>query len=88
MSTCGSSASVEAKWEVQSEKYPGKRLHVRTIVRDGRRAFVGSQSLRKLELDKRREVGVIVDDAKVVKQLPGRLRGGLGRRPTPGQEVG
>ena len=37
--------------------FPGKRLHVRAIVRDGRRAFVGSQSLRKLELDERREVG-------------------------------
>jgi len=37
------------------EKYPGRRLHVRAIVRDGRRAFVGSQSPRKFELDKRRE---------------------------------
>ena len=33
------------------------------------RAFVGSQSLRKLELEKRREVGVIVDDPKVVRQM-------------------
>ena len=59
---------VEAKWEVKGEKL-GRRLHVRTIVRDRSRAFVGSQSLRKLELEKRREVGVIVDDAKVVRQL-------------------
>jgi cardiolipin synthase A/B len=51
------------------EKYPGHRLHVRAILRDGRDAFVGSQSLRKLELDKRREVGVIVKDAAVVKAL-------------------
>lgn len=50
-------------------KYPAKRLHVRMIVRDGRRAFVGSQSLRRLELDERREVGVIVRDAKVIKQM-------------------
>ena len=35
----------------------GLRLHVRAIVRDRKAAFVGSQSLRKLELDKRREVG-------------------------------
>jgi cardiolipin synthase len=60
---------VEAKWDVRSEKYPGRRLHVRAIVRDGRRAFVGSQSLRKLELDKRREVGIIVTDRKVVRQI-------------------
>lgn len=50
-------------------KYPGKRLHVRMIVRDGRRAFVGSQSLRRVELDERREVGLIVRDAKTIKQM-------------------
>jgi len=42
---------------------------VRAIIRDGRRAFLGSQSLRKLELDKRREIGAIVTDAAVVKQM-------------------
>ena len=39
---------VEAKWKIKGEKYPGKRLHVRAIIRDGRRAFLGSQSLRRL----------------------------------------
>jgi phosphatidylserine/phosphatidylglycerophosphate/cardiolipin synthase-like enzyme len=48
------------------EKYPGKRLHVRTIIRDGNRAFLGSQSLRKIELERRREIGLIVDDQAVV----------------------
>jgi phosphatidylserine/phosphatidylglycerophosphate/cardiolipin synthase-like enzyme len=47
----------------------GFRLHTRTIIRDGREAFVGSQSLRKAELDSRREVGLIVRDAKVVSGL-------------------
>ena len=60
---------VEDKWRLKFEKYPGKRLHVRAIIRDGQRAFVGSQSLRKLELDKRREVGIIVTDLKVVGEL-------------------
>jgi len=60
---------VEAKWNLKGEKFPGKRLHVRAIIRDGHRAFVGSQSLRKLELERRREIGVIVDDRKVVSQL-------------------
>jgi cardiolipin synthase len=59
---------VEAKWKVRAEKLPG-RLHVRAIMRDGRRAFVGSQSLRRLELEKRREIGVIVNDKRVVKQM-------------------
>jgi phosphatidylserine/phosphatidylglycerophosphate/cardiolipin synthase-like enzyme len=45
------------------------RLHTRCIVRDRSSAFVGSQSLRKLELDARREVGIIFRDPKVVAQL-------------------
>lgn len=52
-----------------AERFPGRRLHVRAIVRDGRQAFVGSQSLRKLELDGRREVGVIVKEPKVVSRI-------------------
>ena len=42
---------------------------MRAIVRDGQQAFVGSQGLRKLELDGRREVGVIVKDPKVVARM-------------------
>jgi phosphatidylserine/phosphatidylglycerophosphate/cardiolipin synthase-like enzyme len=45
------------------------RLHTRTIIRDGRQAFVGSQSLRQPELDQRREIGVIVREPKVVSAL-------------------
>lgn len=51
------------------QKYPGYRLHVRAILRDGCQAFVGSQSLRCLELDKRREVGLFVKSATIVKEL-------------------
>jgi cardiolipin synthase len=47
----------------------GFRLHTRTIVCDRREVFVGSQSLRKAELDSRREVGVIVRDSKVVSRV-------------------
>jgi phosphatidylserine/phosphatidylglycerophosphate/cardiolipin synthase-like enzyme len=45
------------------------RLHVRAMVRDGSRAFVGSQSLRRPELDQRREVGVLITNAVVARQL-------------------
>lgn len=45
------------------------RLHTRTIIRDRRHAFVGSQSLRKLELDSRREVGLIFRDGRVIRRL-------------------
>ncbi len=45
------------------------RLHTRTIIRDGRQAFVGSQSLRQPELDLRREIGIVVHESKVVNAL-------------------
>jgi cardiolipin synthase A/B len=54
---------------IRAAKLSGKRLHVRAMVRDGDAAFVGSQSLRALELDGRREVGLITKDPKVVKKL-------------------
>ena len=55
--------------KVRLRKLPGFKLHVRAIVQDGRRAFVGSQSLRRLELDGRREIGLIVEDGPVVDQI-------------------
>jgi phosphatidylserine/phosphatidylglycerophosphate/cardiolipin synthase-like enzyme len=54
---------------IRVQKMPGTRLHVRAMVRDGDTAFVGSQSLRALELDARREVGLISRDAAVVKRM-------------------
>ncbi len=45
------------------------RLHVRAIVRDGTAAFVGSQSLRKAELENRREVGLIVNNPGVARKI-------------------
>jgi cardiolipin synthase len=55
--------------DLRVQKLEGDRLHVRGMVRDGEAAFVGSQSLRALELDGRREVGLIVRDASVVKLM-------------------
>ena len=60
---------VESKWRMKSEKYPGRRLHIRAIIRDGRRAFLGSQSLRRLELEKRREIGLIITDGSVIREM-------------------
>lgn len=45
------------------------RLHLRAMLRDGNTAFLGSQSLRKLELEARREIGIIFRDKKVVRQM-------------------
>jgi phosphatidylserine/phosphatidylglycerophosphate/cardiolipin synthase-like enzyme len=60
---------VEGGHDLSAEKYPGTRLHVRAIVRDRVRAFVGSMGPRRLELDARREIGVIVRDPKVVRKI-------------------
>jgi phosphatidylserine/phosphatidylglycerophosphate/cardiolipin synthase-like enzyme len=54
---------------IEARKLASMRLHVRAIVRDGATAFVGSQSLRKLELDGRREVGMIVTDTRIAKKI-------------------
>jgi len=54
---------------IAARKMQPLRLHTRTMIRDGKLAFVGSQSLRAIELDMRREVGVIFRDAKSVSQM-------------------
>src|SRR5262249_51740542 len=53
----------------QVHKLTRMRLHTRTIIRDGRWAFVGSQSLRPAELDSRRELGLIVRESRLVHRL-------------------
>jgi cardiolipin synthase A/B len=45
------------------------RLHTRSIIRDGKALFVGSQSLRELELDGRRELGIICRDRSAVAAM-------------------
>jgi cardiolipin synthase len=60
---------VAGKASFDVRKLGGTRLHTRTIIRDRRQAFVGSQSLRTAEMDSRRELGLIVQDAKSVKKL-------------------
>lgn len=62
---------VSGRTSFESHRLAGTRLHTRTIIRDGRRAFIGSQSLRTAELDSRREVGLIVYEAAAVKTLIG-----------------
>lgn len=54
---------------IAERKLASLRLHVRAIVRDGTQAFVGSQSLRKDELENRREVGLIINNPTVARKL-------------------
>ena len=51
------------------ERMPGMRLHLRAMLRDGQELFLGSMSLRALELDKRREVGIIVKERAAARQF-------------------
>ncbi len=60
---------VSGKRLVSSARKLHIRLHTRTMVRDRQTAFIGSQSLRELELDGRREVGVIFRNAAAIKKL-------------------
>jgi hypothetical protein len=39
------------------------------MVRDGKDIFMGSQSLRELELDSRREIGLTFRDAEIAKEI-------------------
>jgi len=57
----------ELPWRVRS--FSTMKLHVRSIIRDRKAAFVGSQSLRKLELDHRREVGLITKEVRTVRRM-------------------
>ncbi len=45
------------------------RLHSRVIVRDEEDIFLGSQSLRTAELEARREIGVIFNEAKIAASI-------------------
>ena len=55
--------------EIESRKLANQRLHTRTMVRDGCWVFVGSQSLREMELDERREVGLIFRDGRIAHRI-------------------
>src|SRR6185369_17270376 len=54
---------------LNARAYRRMRLHTRVVIRDCKLAFLGSQSLRKLELDRRREIGIIVTNTNIVSSL-------------------
>jgi cardiolipin synthase len=72
---CQAGVSIKIIGHVSSSKHLGARefrrlrLHTRVIIRDCKQAFLGSQSLRKLELNARREIGIIVSNAKIVSSM-------------------
>jgi phosphatidylserine/phosphatidylglycerophosphate/cardiolipin synthase-like enzyme len=59
----------KAGTDIPAQRLSKMRLHVRAIVRDRAAVFIGSQSLRRLELDKRRELGLIARDLRAARQV-------------------
>ena len=55
--------------QIAVRKLANLRLHTRTMIRDGKDVFIGSQSLRELELDSRREIGLIFTNREAADQL-------------------
>src|SRR5262249_10082817 len=45
------------------------KLHAKCIVVDSLRFFVGSQNLRQVNLDRRREVGIMVEDSALARRI-------------------
>jgi phosphatidylserine/phosphatidylglycerophosphate/cardiolipin synthase-like enzyme len=58
-----------SRGRLSARKLGRLRLHTRTILRDRQQAFLGSQSLRQLELDARREIGVIFRSHPLISTL-------------------
>ena len=77
---------VSGRLSVKVRKLARMRLHTRTIIRDGRQAFIGSQSLRAAELDSRREVGLILRESKVVKKLLARFESDWSATDAPNEQ--
>jgi cardiolipin synthase A/B len=50
-------------------KIPDLHLHTQAIIRDRKQVFFGSQSLRKVELEERREIGLITGEEEAVKSF-------------------
>lgn len=55
--------------QVSVRKLEKLRLHTRIIVCDKKEVFLGSQSLRELELDARREIGLIFEDQDALEKI-------------------
>ncbi len=60
---------LEGSLKLPSRELVPMRLHTRSMIRDGSHVFIGSQSLRTAELEVRREVGVLLKDNRIAKEI-------------------
>jgi cardiolipin synthase len=54
---------------INSRATPRFKLHAKCTIIDGSRAVVGSMNMRSESFDRRREVGIVVDDVDVINRL-------------------
>jgi cardiolipin synthase len=54
---------------LRAERLPGLAVHLRAILRDDLELFIGSQGLRAIELDRRRELGIVLRDRSAIKRF-------------------
>lgn len=54
---------------IQSRQITRFKMHAKCIIVDSKQALIGSMNLRDESLDRRREVGVLVTDEKIIAQL-------------------
>ena len=61
--------SLARRWGVRVHKQKNLRVHAKLVIADGRQAFLGSQNFDQPAFDCRREVGLVLDDAKDLQVL-------------------
>jgi phosphatidylserine/phosphatidylglycerophosphate/cardiolipin synthase-like enzyme len=54
---------------IESRATPRFKLHAKCVIVDGSKAVLGSMNLRTESFDRRREVGILIDDAVALKRL-------------------
>lgn len=55
--------------DVQVRRLQNPYVHAKTIVVDGREAFIGSENISGPSLDQNREVGILISDAEAVRRV-------------------
>ena len=73
-------ADLERRADEKGERKPFLSIHAKTIVRDGRLAFVGTHNIDPRSANLNTEVGLLIEDEALAKEL----REEILRRTTPG----
>jgi cardiolipin synthase len=64
-----SSLRMLERCEVKVRRQKHLKLHAKLVLADGKRALLGSMNIDRSAFDVRRELGVVIDDEKIVERL-------------------